>query len=155
MKTSLPFCTIDVPEGWEDRSTFQYVSPPDPSLAAPLARTQASPTGRASVVIARAGRNLGPAKAAAAKFIEDMRAAVPSFNLADSTTWNHPIYGEVPVVHFTVETGLGVAVEQAQAFVTRTATTTDALLTFSCVANRFKDHEARFRAMFEALELTK
>jgi len=143
---------LDIPDDWEDRTTYQFVSQPKKGLDVPMAtgRNVNVNASRTSVLMARAPI---PEGMGIDEFLknqtDELRKALPSLKVNDREPWAHPALGAVPTVDVTFEIGPGMPVRQlqfyfavgAQSFVT---------LTVSCNAKLFDQEKGEVKRIFES-----
>lgn len=152
MKQTMPFGSVSIPDNWEDRTTYQFVSPPRKGLDVPLAtgRNVNVNATRTSVLAARAPM---PEGMSIEEFLrnqtEELKKALPGLKVNSRDPWPHPSLGAVPTVDVTFEIGPGMPVRQLQ-FYFATTSKTYAALTLSCNAKQYDEVQTDFRQIFES-----
>jgi hypothetical protein len=141
MKRKLPLGVLDIPNDWEDRTTYQYISPPAQGLDVPLAAGRGVNVGssRTSVLVSRL---VLPDKSSLDEYlkqqIEELRRALPSLVLNAHSSWPHPALGSVAALDVTFEMGPGMTVRQVQFYLPLAQAGICANLTVSVAANQFE-----------------
>jgi hypothetical protein len=144
MTHELPLGHVEIPEAWEDRSSYQFVSPPIKGLDVPLASGGGSNVQqtRASIVIATT-TSAGDIASTCKKQLAELRSSLPGFKLVSDAAWQHPQLGTVPAIDFNFELGPGQVVRQVQVFVPGRAGAV-VVLTFSAASGQFSSQKKSF-----------
>jgi hypothetical protein len=146
MKRAFPIASVDLPEGWEDRSTYHFVSPEPEALAAPLASARGGDVRapRVSVMIESIGRLDRPTlEALLADQERTLRQQFPSFRLHERGVREHPSGSSCPTIEMSYELAPGSSVAQTQIYFESSGLR----LTLSCDA-RVRE---RARPMFDQI----
>jgi hypothetical protein len=153
MQHRLPFGTIDLGEGWEDRTAYHFLSPPAPELQAPLAapRPGGVSSPRLTVVVAQLGLEGAGSLARAIELQQDFfRSALPDVSSMSVDRWHHPAHGEVPVLLLTCAASLEQKVRQVHAYFHQPERERAIVLTISCDARRASIYQAEIQRIFSA-----
>lgn len=162
MKRTLPIASIDIPEDWEDRSTYHYVSPPvvelktkQEGLSAGHKLNVVSP--RNSIIVSRTV--IAPGKTLEATLKEEenqLRQSLPSFKILSRTPWNHPKYGKLMAFETSFEVAPGSVVHQIRIFFPGKKSDSGdpgICVTLSCDARHYEKQKPKLEAMVQSIEL--
>jgi hypothetical protein len=150
---SLAIGRIELPGQWEDRTTYQFVSPPHEGLELPLAtgRNLHVNATRNSVLLARIPLPVGMTiDAYIVQQTEQLRRALPSFRLNSDTPWKHPALGSIRALDVSLELGEGMVVRQIQFYFPGDQPTQFINLTVSTSTSQYERYKADFLAIFES-----
>ncbi|MEK7703752.1 MAG: DcrB-related protein [Myxococcota bacterium] len=151
MKHVLPIGSIAIPDDWEDRTTYQFVSQPKKGLEVPMAAGRAVNVNatRTSVLLARAPI---PEGSTIEEFlrnqIDELKKALPGLKVNSRDPWSHAQLGAVQTVDVTFEIGPGMPVRQLQFYFATKAPHTYATLTLSCNAKQYDQQQSEMQQIF-------
>ncbi len=116
MKHNLPYGSLDLPDDWEDRTIYQFVSPEiglDIPMAAGIGAQVTKP--RISVNLSRISM---PENMKVEEFLhrqtDEIRRALPTLRVISRDPWQHPGNGAIPTIDITFEISPGQQVRQLQ-----------------------------------------
>lgn len=155
MKRKLPVGALEIPDDWEDRTTYQFVSPPAQGLSMPMAAGRGVSVGsaRTSVLVSRL---VLPDKTALDEYlrqqVEELRRALPSLVLNSHDAWPHPTLGNVATLDVTFEVGPGMTVRQLQFYLPLAQTGVCANMTVSVAANQYEQKRAEVQKLLASFQ---
>ena len=154
MKHTLPYGSLDLPEDWEDRSTYQFVSPakgPHIPLAVGTGAQVARP--RMSVLLSRISIPNGmKVEEFLIRQMDELRKALPSLHVLSRHPWQHPRQGTVPTLEVVFEVGPGQQVRQLQFFIPTLESRACVGLTISCSASQYQSEREEIARIFSSFE---
>lgn len=152
MQYQLPYATLELPDDWEDRSTYQFVSP-DKKIDVPPPLEPVS-MGRISVVI---GHIPMSDDLDLIKMIQDQKqaflTALVGCQITDEGVWNHPTHGDVPSMILQFQIPPNSPVVQVHLYFERKSENDVIVLSFTCDATSYKARESEFLEVFSAFQL--
>lgn len=144
MKHRLPFGSLELPDDWEDRTAYQFVSRPTP-LELPMAAGKGvQVTGtRTSVVVTRTEVAPGTSlERFLEERLEEMQRGFAGFVLHGRAPTAHPRAGAVPCLDFSFNMGAGTPIRQLQLYFPTAAGNVFSTLTLSCEAAQYERRKA-------------
>ena len=151
MKHTLPYGSLDLPEDWEDRTTYQFVSPakgPDIPMAAGIGVQVTKP--RVSVLLSRTSVS---ANLEIDDFLihqtEELRKALPSLRVVSRDPWQHPSQGAIRTIDVTFEISPGQQVRQLQFYFQALEPAACICLTISSGAAQYESEKDQIKRIFD------
>jgi hypothetical protein len=137
IRHDFPIASLELPEGWEDRSSYQFVSVAQPGLSVVLEPV----TG----VDRRAVEALIEAQE------QVFRQALPEFRLIARGAREHPRGGSCPYLELSYEAAPGSTMVQLQIYFVASEPLGGLRLTLSCEARSLARARPAMDAIFESL----
>jgi hypothetical protein len=119
VKHDIGYADVVVPDGWEDRRSVQFLSPP---LVVGDARLQATSGGRVtgprkSFIVNVGDKGAVQLEELAIQQVAVLQEAIPGLQVNGRSTWQHPRYGPCPTIDITVQPDTEGATRQLMIFV--------------------------------------
>ncbi|MBI4819207.1 MAG: hypothetical protein HY791_23245 [Deltaproteobacteria bacterium] len=154
MKHELPLGTLELPEGYEDRSSYQFLSAPS-TLDAPLARGRGSRIEgmRLSVLLTRVPLVGGKLEDVLGAQENGFRQTLPGVTSVARSRWKHPKLGAVPIIELAFEPVPGHSVKQTHCYFSRDKSKDVVTLTFTTDGRDKGAFESQIAEVFEAFAL--
>jgi hypothetical protein len=155
MKRRLPVGSLEIPDDWEDRTTYQFVSPPAQGLNVPMAAGRGVSVGsaRTSVLVSRL---VLPEKTSLDEYlrqqVDELRRALPSLVVNSHDSWPHPTLGSVAALDVTFEVGPGMTVRQLQFYLPLVQTGICANMTVSVAAGQFEQKRSDIQTLLAGFQ---
>jgi hypothetical protein len=150
MKHDLPLGSLDLPDDWEDRSTYQFVSPvkgPDIPMAVGIGAQVTKP--HIGVLLSRISK---PENMKIEEFllrqIDELRRGLPTLRVISRDPWQHPGHGAVPTIDMTFELSPGQQVRQLQFYFQTPDLTACICLTVSSSAAHYESEKNQIKQIF-------
>ncbi len=153
MIADLKFAAIRIPDDWEDRTTFQFVSPPE-TMNVPLAigsGAQVAAT-RSNVTLAYATGGQGTIETLMQAQEDIIKHSGQRLQVESREPWRHARYGDVAALDVSYEVGSGYRVRQVYLYVLA-ANEKIVTITYSCAARDYARKKHELVALLESLEL--
>lgn len=158
MEHLLQYAKLRLPENWEDRTTYQFVSPAEPLDSLPLLTGKKATTiaARINCVISRI--RIEPSQKLS-NFVDAQeqafRQSLDKYVLESKEPWVHPQHGSIPVIDMTFEFQPGLSLRQAHAFFATANGNTLVNLTLSAEKQIFSKRLRELQKIFQDFNLTK
>ncbi len=156
MKRKLGWCSIGVPDDWEDETTHQYLSP----VGATVPLSDGGDSSDSSTAAVRVRSSVGisqvPLLPAATitemvkTYIADLNGQLPQFQVLENQAWNHRELGNVPAFECLFEIAPAVTMHQAQLFIPNGANSV-ILAVFSCKSSHFESNRGEFQSILSSI----
>ncbi len=145
MLHKLPVGNIELPDNWEDQTTYQFVSPSE-KLDMPLMSGRGVEIQATRISLAISRIDIPDDKPFDIKNqAAELRQAMPNFKTISTDPWPHPKYSSVPTLEFTFQLGPDWFVHQTQCYFETEDPKSYICLAMSCEAAK----EAKFRPALE------
>jgi len=153
MKKTLPIGSIDIPENWEDRTNYQFVSQQTEGLETPMAFGHPVHTPHTSLLLSLITL---PKRTNLDQYlltqIEELRQVLRSFKLNSRDPWVHPVLGKVATIDCSFEIQPGKSVRQLQFYAPNENPDTFVLVTVSVAESQYKNKHAEIEHLFASFQ---